>query len=213
MQCPRCSFENERISTYCERCGTLLQNFEEIEVAGQAEYKAPPPPPLNGHNPPPPPPANDYTAPPTVDEASSQPPIVEEWGGMSTPFYNNPDIQTTGSIGVFGSILYFLGVLIIAFGVFAILVTFSSGASVGVIGLLLSLVIVIASIVLFVHLLHHIPRLRGWQRILWLVALTAAAFTLLVISVIVSPSKAFTSVVTSCVIFFYGLAWCIIALW
>jgi len=213
MQCPRCSFENERTSTYCERCGTLLQSFEQDEVAGQTEYKAQPPPPLNGHNPPPPPPAYDNITPPTADEASSQPPIVEEWGGVSTPFYNNPGIQTTGSIGVFGSILYFLGVLIIAFGVFAILVTFSSGASVGVIGLLLSLVIVIASIVLFVRLLHHIPRLRGWQRILWLVALTAAAFTLLVISVIVAPSKTNTSFVTSGVIFFYGLAWCIIALW
>ena len=213
MQCPRCSFENERTSTYCERCGTLLQNFEEIEVAGQTEYKAPPPPPLNGHNPPPPPPANDDTTPPTADEASSQPPIVDEWGGMSTPFYNEPGIQATGHIGVFSSILYFVGVLIIAYGMFAILVTFSSGASIGVLGLLLSLVIVIASIVLFIRLFHYIPRLHGWQRILWLLVLTAAAFTLLVISVIVSPSKTIKGVVTSCVIFFYGLAWCIIALW
>jgi len=132
---------------------------------------------------------------------------------MSTPFYNNPGIQTTGRIGVFNGILYFLGVLIIAFGAFAILITFNTEATVGVIGLLLSLAIVIASIVLFVHLLHHIPHLRWWQRILWLVALTVAAFTLLVIGVMVSPSKTITSLVTSCMIFFYGFAWCIIALW
>nr|HET6902210.1 hypothetical protein [Ktedonobacteraceae bacterium] len=214
MQCPRCSFENERTSTYCERCGALLQNVAQDEVVGQTEYKAPPPPPLNGHNPPPPPPAYDYTTPPPIaEEASSHPPTVEEWGSMSTPYYNNPSVQPTERIGVFSGILYFLGVLIIAFGAFAILVTFSTGATIGVIGLLLSLAIVIAGIVLFVRLLHHISHLRGWQRILWLAALTVAAFILLVISVIVSPSKTITSLVTSWVIFFYGLAWCIIALW
>lgn len=214
MQCPRCSFENEPTSTYCERCGTLLQNVEQNEVVGQPEYKVPPPPPLNGHNPPPPPPAYDYTTPPPIaDEASSQPPIVEEWGSMATPFYHNPGIQATGHIGVFSGILYFLGVLIVAFGAFAILIAFSSSASIGVIGLILSLAIVIASTVLFVRLLHHIPHLPGWQRILWLVALTMVAFILLVISVIVTSSKTTTSFVTSGVIFFYGLAWCIIALW
>lgn len=212
MQCPGCSFENERTSTYCERCGTLLQNFVQDEVVGQTEYKAPPPPPLNGHNPPPPA-YDDYTTPPIADEANSQPPTIEEWGGMSTPYYNNPSPQATDRIGVFSGILYFLGVLIIAFGAFAILVAFSTGTTIGLIGLILSLAIVITSIVLFVRLLHHIPRMRGWQRILWLVALTVAAFILLVISVIVAPSKTNTSFVTSGVIFFYGLAWCIIALW
>ncbi len=222
MQCPHCSFENERTSTYCKRCGTLLHNIEEEEVAGQAEYKAPPPPPLNGHNPPsalkshhlpPPLSADDDTTPPVADETSAQPPIVEEWGSMSTPTYNTPRIQTTDRVGVFSGILYFLGVLITAFGVFAILVTFSSEATVGLIGLILSNIIVIISIVLFVRLWHHIPRLRGWQRIFWLLALTAAAFILLVITVIVSPSKTITSVMTSSVIFFYGLVWCFIVLW
>ncbi len=229
MQCPSCHYENESTSTHCERCGTLLPNITSDSFPEQVAYQAPPPPPMNGHNPPlpPPSPTSDYETPPSPVEYEYEPPQISEYtssissnyersrtSSMSTPLYSNQKQLSPHRLGAFSAILYFLGVIIVAFGIFAILVNFGSGATIGIIGILLSVGTVIVSIVLFVRLLQqHTSSLYWWQRLLWLVGFTVAAFVLLVITVLIFPSKTVTNFIMSCVFLLYGLAWCLTAIW
>jgi len=133
---------------------------------------------------------------------------------MSTPLASGQKMQAPPHLGIFSGILYFLGVIIVMFGTFAILVTFGTGATIGLIGILLSLVICIASIILFVRLVQqHAPSVHWWQRLLLLAALALATFVLLIIDVLISPSKTMSDILMSCIFVLYGLAWCAIAVW
>lgn len=210
MQCPDCHFENESTSTYCERCGKPLQNVAHDPFPEQIEYQVSPPPPLNGHNP----------HPLRATEDDAPPPDVHEWGhessvsGMSTPLYSKQRRQPLHRPGLFSGILYFIGVIIVTFELFAILVYVGAGATIGLIGILIAVVLWIVSIVLFIRLVYrHTAVLRWWQRILWLVGLTVAAFVLLIINALIIPSKTTTNAILSCVILLYGLAWCFTAIW
>jgi len=199
----------------------LLQNVTQDPFPEQIEYQVPPPPPLNGHNPPSPPPTNE-DAPPLPSEYTTPAPApqIQEWSRMSslsnisTPLNIHQKMRPPQRPGVFSGILYFIGVIIVTFELFAILVNFGTGATIGLIGILLAIVIVVASIVFFVRLVQqHTASLRWWQRLLWLVGLTVAAFVLLIINVLFSPSKTMTNVIMSSVFVLYGLVWCLIAIW
>ena len=226
MRCPNCNFENATTSTYCERCGTLLQNFTLYEAPEQTEYQAPSPPPLNGHNPPPPPPAYDYGEIPSIlntnessqpNAYSTPPSYAIEPGGRSSLFYEAQNIRAahiSRRPGIFSGILYFLGDVIIVLGVFATLAVFDKNAITASIGILLSLATLIASIVFFIHLVrHHTSSLQWWHRILLLFGLAIAAFTLLVIVQLTTSSKFVNALVTGCMFVIYGLGWCAVAVW
>jgi hypothetical protein len=116
-------------------------------------------------------------------------------------------------IGVFSGFLYFIGALITILGVLGIIVTFGSGTSTGLVGLLLAFALLTTSIVFFIRQRRRALLLRWWQRILWILGATLAAFIILIVEVIVSPNAALTNYFTGCVILLYGLAWTGIAIW
>ena len=229
MECPSCHFENESTSTYCERCGTLLQDTTPEPFPEQVEYQVPPPPPMNGHNPLPTSARNSAPpTPPSPEEFTDDSPLVSEFtapsayeqsrmssaSSMEIPSYSNQKLQPPRRLSILSAILYFLGVILVTYSIFAILVNFGSGATIGLIGIMLSLGIVLVSIVLFVRLVQrHTPSLHWWQRLLWLVGMTVAAFLLLLITALVVPSKSLLNVLISCVFLLYGLAWCFTAIW
>ena len=230
MRCPNCDLENDITSTYCERCGTLLQSISEYEIPEQSEYQVPPPPPLNGHNPSPPPapPVYDYAEAPSTFTASTTPPPnqysdpfpssvspdTSNATGMSTPVYVTQRRQQPHRIGIFSGILYFLGVLLIAIGIVNMLTTFSTSAIIILTGRLLSSAVLLVSIVLFVYLVRrHTTLTHWWTRLLWIIVLTIGAFTLLVIIELLNPSKFVNMFATGGMFFLFGLAWCAIAVW
>ncbi len=193
MNCPGCGFENANASTYCERCGASLQVPE--YALGQKEYKAPPPPPLNGHKKiliPPPPPPTEYG-----DEYSMPSQILAYEKIIAPP-------------RIFSGILYFVGIVLAALGLMGTVTTFGTSSR---ITLLLGIAMIIVGIVVFIRIRRHLPHLRWWQRILWIVVLTGSAFIVLIIEVLISPNATLTNYFTGCVILLYGLVWAAIAVW
>lgn len=213
MICPHCGFENAATSTYCERCSNLIQNFPEY-MPGQTEYNVPPPPPLNGHN------EIPLRPPSPIDIDVTPPPEEHGYGASSAASmdaspqtFTNQKMIASPRIGLFSGILYFAGILLAAFGLMGTATTFGTRAGIGSIALLLGIALVIAGVVVFMRIRRHFPHLHWWQRILWILALTAAAFIALIIEVLVSPNPTLTNYFTTCVILLYGLIWAAIAVW
>jgi hypothetical protein len=196
MQCPHCGFENVNATAFCEQCGAP-QNALAITLE-QEEYKAPPPPPLNGHTIPPPP--------------SPSPPSLEHDLGAVPP-YSHAQSNIGPGTRIFSAILYFIGIFIAIFGLLGILTTFGSGNTIGLIGLLLSLFIVIVCIVFLFRIRKRTLNLRWWQRIVWIVGATLVAFLALILEVIAYPGGTLTNYFTGTIILLYGLCCAAIAIW
>ncbi|HLZ81468.1 MAG TPA: zinc ribbon domain-containing protein [Ktedonobacteraceae bacterium] len=194
MQCPHCGFENVNATAFCEQCGAP-QNTVAITLE-QEEYKAPSPPPLNGHKIPPSP---------------SPPSLVYDQGAVP-PYSYSPGNAHPGT-RIFSAILYFIGIFITIFGLLGILTTFGSGNTIGLIGLLLSLIIVIISIIFLFRIRKRALNLRWWQRIVWIVGATLVAFLALILEVIAFPGGTITNYFTGTVILLYGLCCAAIAIW
>lgn len=205
MQCPRCGHENASSSAYCEQCGAP-QNVTEgtpVQVGYQVEYKVPPPPPLNGHKalplqlPPPPSPS-----PPTL-----------KYDQLTSPLSSYSQNTARPRIGIFSGILYFIGTIIVIFGLLGAITIPGSGTVIGLTGLLLALVVLILSIIFFVRLHRRAPTLRWWQRIVWIIGATLMASLALILEAIVSPHGPLTQYFTAFVLLFYGLGFAAIAIW
>ena len=209
MICPSCGFENTITSGYCEHCGAALHPPE--YTLGQIEYKVPPPPPLNGHN-------KIAVPPPSTDPGNMPPPPSTEYEygyGYSRPsqIFAAPKITPEAHIGIFSGILYFISLLLAAFGLMGIITTFGTTARIGGIALLLGIAVVIVGCVAFIRLRRRIVRLRWWQRIVGILAAALVAFIALIIEVLISPSPLLTNYFTACIIFLYGLICAAIAIW
>jgi hypothetical protein len=110
-------------------------------------------------------------------------------------------------------VLYFIGTIIAIVGLLGALTTLASGTDIGLLGLLLTLIVITISIVFFVRLRNRASILRWWQRIMWIAGATLAAFLALILEVIISPHSPLTLYYTACVLLLYGLSWTAIALW
>lgn len=201
MQCPRCGHENANSSTFCEQCSSPLSVTE--VTPEQAEYKAPPPSLFNGHKklslaPPPPP---------------SQPLEYGQVAPSASPPFSYPKSVTPTRIGTFSGVLYFIGTIIAIVGLLGALTTLGSGTVIGLLGLLLTLIVMTISIVFFVRLRNRASILRWWQRIMRIAGATLAAFLALILEVIISPHSPLTLYYTAFVLLLYGLSWTAIALW
>ncbi len=198
MQCPHCGFENINATAFCEQCGAP-QNTVAITLK-QEEYKAPPPPPLNGH-----------TKPPVPSLTTTHPSLEHDQGAF--PPYSYAQSIIGPATRIFSAILYFIGIFIAIFGLLGILTTFGSGNTIGLIGLLLSLIIVIISIVFLFRIRKRTLNLRWWQRIVWIVVATLVAFLALTLEVIAYPGGTLTNYFTGTIILLYGLCCAAIAIW
>jgi hypothetical protein len=198
MQCPRCGHENANSSTFCEQCSSPLSVTE--VTPEQAEYKAPPPPLLNGHK-------KLSLAPPSPH---AQP---LEHNQVVPPPSSYPLSSTPTNVGIFSGVLYFIGTVIAIVGLLGALTTFGSGTVIGLLGLLLTLIVMTLSIVFFVRLRYRASILRWWQRIIWIAGATLATFLALILEVIISPHSSLTLYFTAFVLLFYGLSWIAISLW
>lgn len=205
MQCPRCGHENASSSAYCEECGAP-QNVTEgtpVQVGYQVEYKVPPPPPLNGHK------ALPLQPPPP----SSPSPSTSKYDQLTPPLSLYSQSIARPRARIFSGILYFLGTIIVIFGLLGALTIPGSGTVIGLSGLLLALVVMILSIVTFVRLGKRAPTLRWWQRIVWIIGATVIASLALILEAIVSPHGQLTQYFTAFVLLFYGLGFAAIAIW
>ncbi|MDQ6644874.1 MAG: zinc ribbon domain-containing protein [Chloroflexota bacterium] len=204
MHCPRCGHENAQSSTFCEQCNSPL-SVTEVTLE-QAEYKAPPPSLLNGHK-------KLSLAPPSLP---SPPPEYDQVVPLAPPVSppsSYPQSVTSTRIGIFSGVLYFIGTIIAIVGLLGAITTLGSGTGIGLLGLLLTLIVMTISIVFFVRLRNRAPILRWWQRIMWIVGATLATFLALILEVIVSPHSLLTLYYTAFVLLLYGLSWTAIALW
>ena len=201
MQCPRCGHENASSRAYCERCGTPLNGTEGTSV--QVEYKVPPPPPLNGHK----------VLPLQLPHPPLSPPPNLEDDEVTPTLLAHPESIARPRVGVFSGILYFIGTIIVIFGLLGMLTTRGSGTVIGLTGLLLALVVLILSIVFFVRLRRRAPTLRWWQRIVWIIGATLIAALALILEAIVSPHGLLTQYFTAFVLLLYGLGVAAIAIW
>src|SRR2546422_758397 len=162
MKCPQCGLENTSPNIYCEGCGTPLnvppyildQTEYRAPQTDYSEYNAPPPPPLNGNS-----------TPPEYNELLPPPIEYGSYGMQSQAFTNQKFISRPG---IFSAILYFLGALIVAFGLLATFATFGTNPLIKSIAFLLSIALLIASIVVFIRIRRRFAILRWWQRILWI---------------------------------------------
>lgn len=195
MRCPRCDFENPDASIYCEQCGAI-QDVSQY-ISDQTEYKPTPPPPLNGHDMLKPPPSN-------LEDAA---------GDMQSQILIEQKITSHGTVKIFSSILYFIGLMITALGVMEAIAAFGTSTYISSIALLAAIALVIAGMMFFfMRLRQRYTLLRWWQRILWIVAASAGAFFLLIISTgILLPNPNASYIFTSYVIIAYGLVWATIA--
>ncbi len=201
MQCPRCGHENASSRAYCERCGTPLNGTEGTPV--QVEYKVPPPPPLNGHK----------VLPLQLPHPPQSPLPKLEDDEVTPTLLSYPESIARPRVGVFSGILYFIGTIIVIFGLLGALTTPGSGIVIGLTGLLLALVVLIFSIVFFVRLRRRAPTLRWWQRIVWIIGATLVAALALTLEAIVSPHGLLTQYFTAFVQLLYGLGVAAIAIW
>ena len=206
MRCPHCGLENISSAIYCEQCGTPL-NIQPYTPephepqTGYSEYDAPPPPPLNGNG-----------TPPEYNRLLPSPPPVEYGSYTMQPQTFTPG-KITPSLGIFSAILYFTGALIAAFGLLATIATLGTKSLNKSTGLLLSIALLLASILVFIRIRRRFTTLRWWQRILWILAATVAGFMALVVVAIIAPDQSVTSFSVGFAFILYGLVWAAIAVW
>ena len=197
-QCPQCNFENIRNRFYCEQCGTLLPSSTSQQVktstSRSQEYRSstsplatPPPSPL------------------------SIPGFLSSQAPVAPPASNTHDTLYT----IVRIVLYLVGAIIAAFGLYALLSTFTPSA----ISSFLSLFT--GSIVLLVitFRLHRVPLLNWRQRLFGEIASTGGAFVLLLIGAIIvgiqppDSIEKIANIVYGSIILMYGIVVAIVALW
>jgi hypothetical protein len=112
-------------------------------------------------------------------------------------------------------VLYLVGAVIAAFGLYTLLSTFTHSAIVGFLSLFPGSVILL----ILVFILHRTPVLKWWQRLLTILAATGGALMLLLVGAIfvgLQPAESIdkvANIVYGSVILTYGIVVAVVALW
>ena len=194
MRCPKCQFQNDEASGFCERCGTYLQASNQFTQTYIEDTIPPPPPPPMGYN---------VTPSFSYSEQSNLDP------------YQNI-VQPRPKITVLRSIFYFLAIIIGAFGMYGtmhyliVVPAFSSAGD--LVGLVLGFCFLVGSIVIFGKVRHRVTRLRWWQCILALLAITGVLILALTSPALTSPER-LASILIGIVLVLYSLVAAAISVW
>ncbi len=193
MQCPRCDFENNDMSIYCERCGTHLQISTPYSLP-QSEYIIPSPP-------------IEYSAEPSIS------------GDMQSEMFANQKIlsRTHPRITFFRvirSVLYFIAAPIAALG---LLGTFNAifGTSNLFEGLAIffGLGLLVGSVVIFLHMRYRVPQLRLAQFIWSILGATVGwVMATILVAALTTTGKPFDFGIFF-IILLYGFVLAAISLW
>ncbi len=197
-QCPQCNFENIRNRFYCEQCGTLLPS------AASQQVKTPPSR------------SQEYASSPSLTP-------IPPFSPISTPDFISraepiapPSIRTQDLLYMTArAVLYLVGAMIAAFGLYTLLSAFTHSAFIGFLSLFP------ASIVLLIltFTLHRAPTLHWWQRLLTMLAATGGALVLLLLGAIIvgmQPAENIdrvANIVYGSIILTYGIVVAAVALW
>jgi hypothetical protein len=228
-RCPHCDTENVDVSTYCERCGTLLSNptqyassglehttpspreYEQL-IASTVEYNVSS---QSGYALP----TDNYTAPP------SPPPDYSNFSTYTFPPQEvigeriSPRSKTGAFIGTsIRTILYLVGAFIAAFGLFGTLLTLGSSDLAAGLALVSGFALLIVSIIILVVVLvwHKPPRLRWPTRILWLFGVTGGACIAAILenaAIGISSHDPLSNFIFFSITLLYGAAFAVIAVW
>ena len=200
MQCPRCDFENNDTSIYCERCGTHLQISTPYSLP-QSEYITPSPP-------------IEYSAEPL--EYGAEPSIS---GDMQAEMFASQKIlsPTHPRITLFRvirSVLYFIAAPIAALG---LLGTFNAifGTSNLFEGLAIffALGLLVGSVVIFLHMRYRDPKLRLAQFIWSILGATVGWVMATILVAALTTTGRPVDFGIFFVILLYGLLLAAISLW
>ncbi|MBA2393083.1 MAG: hypothetical protein H0V70_10100 [Ktedonobacteraceae bacterium] len=198
IQCPQCNFENIRNRFYCEECGTLLPSSTSQQVktsTSRSQENATPTAPLLTPRPVP------LSIPGFLasEEHSSPPPSLAH-----DTFY------TTARI-----LLYLVGAIIAAFGLYAFLTAFTTFAIISFLAMFPGSILLL----ILIFNLHRAPRLNWWQRLFGELATTGGALVLLLIGAVIvglQPPESIdrvANIVYGSIIMIYGIAVAVVALW
>ena len=197
-QCPQCNFENIRNRFYCEQCGTLLPSSTSQQVktptSRSQEY-------ASSHS-------QIPIAPPSP---ISTPHFISREEPIAPPPYRTQDLLHTTARAV----LYLIGAIIAAFGLYTLLSAFTHSAIIGFLSLFPGSIILL----ILAFILHRVPALHWWQRLLIILAATGGTLVLLLLGTIIVGMQAAESsdrvanIVYGSIILTYGIAIAIVALW
>lgn len=197
-QCPQCNFANIRNRFYCEQCGTLLPSSTSQQVKTSTfrsqEYSSPTSP----------------LAMPPPSPISIPSFLSSEEHFAPPPSSTQDTLYTTARI-----VLYLVGAIIAAFGLYALLTAFTSSAIISFLSLFTGSIILLV----ITCSLHRVPLLNWWQRLFGELAATGGAFVLLLIGAIIvgiQPTESIdkvANIVYGSIILIYGIVIAIVALW
>ncbi len=197
-QCPQCNFENIRNRFYCELCGTLLPSSTSQQVKTSTSR------------------SQEYTtttSPLTTPRPSpiSIPSFISEDEYITpSPSHTQDTVYATARV-----VLYLVGAIIAAFGLYALLTAFTSSGIVSFLSLFTGSIILLV----IVFSLHQRPLLNWWQRLFGELAATGGAFVLLLIGAIIvgiQPAESIdkvANIIYGSIILIYGIVVAVVALW
>jgi hypothetical protein len=198
-QCPQCSFENIRNRFYCEQCGTILPSSTSQQVktppSRSQEY------------------ASSSPSQRTLPSSSPilPPPLISHEEPIAPAPYRTQELLYTTARAV----LYLLGTIIAAFGLYTFLAVFTRSAIIGFISFFPGSIILLT----LAFILHRVPALHWWQRLLIILATTGGALVLLLFGAIIvgmQPTESMdkvANIVYGSIILLYGVVIAVVALW
>lgn len=230
MRCPNCDFENSVFSSICLRCGASLEvnpssqetpdansqsssNYTDPSVYQEyaAQYRAPTPPPTNGHN-------RLFPAPPSPSERSSDE-TDEAASSMPSQMYGDFKGYSTQASWtasrVVRSIVYFIWATFGGFGILGALISINNSNALAAIGLLAWLIVLIASVIVFIRLRHRIPLLRFSKFLYHSIIATVLAFVAIIVetALLGNNTKILPGLLLGIIFAVYGLIIAVFALW
>ena len=197
-QCPQCNFENIRNRFYCEQCGTLLPSSTSQHIKTPSSR------------------SQEYASSPSQRALPSSSPIstprfISSEEPISPPPSRTQDVLYTTARAV----LYLVGASIAAFGLYTLLSAFTRSAIIGFLSLFSGSIIFL----ILAFILHRVPALHWWQRLLTILVATGGALVLLLLGAIIvgmQPSASIdkvANIVYGSIILAYGIVVAVAALW
>ena len=197
-QCPNCDFENIRNRFYCEQCGTILPSSASQQVktstSRSQEYAS----------------STSQISRPLSSPISTSNFISSEGPAAPLPSRTHNTLYTMARI-----VLYMVGAMIAAFGLYTLLAVFTHSAIIGFLSLFPGCIIPL----IITFSLQRAPVLNWWQRLSRILAATCGTFVLLLIgAVIVGIQSAISidrvaNIVYGSIILTYGMVIAVLALY